>query len=167
MAMYERENPVVFGFPPTRDCLTSMQVLTCSLEINAPAHEIWRVLTTPELVKEWACAYLVGLSIRTSWKEGGEVSWRAADGEVQARGKVAAFRPDRLLKFDYDAGPSGERPGFSETFAIEPVNGMTRLQLTTGPLGKADYDAMRGRAAQAVEEIKSLAEESAQIHGLR
>ena len=144
-----------------------MQVLTCSLEINAPAHEIWRVLTTPELVKEWACAYLAGLSIRTSWKEGGEVSWRAADGAVQACGRVAAFRPDRLLKFDYDAGPGGERPSFSETFEIEPVNRMTRLQLTAGPLETSHFETMRGKAALAVEEIKSLAEESAQIHGLR
>lgn len=151
----------------TKDCVTTMQVLTCSLEINAPAREIWRVLTTPELVKEWASAYLVGLSIRTSWKEGGEVSWRAANGAVQACGRVAAFRPDRLLKFDYEPDSSGERPSFSETFEIEPVNRMTRLRLTTGPLGKADFDATRGRAAQAVEEIKSLAEESAQIHGLR
>lgn len=144
-----------------------MPVLTCSLEIDAPAHEVWRVLTTSELVKEWASAYLQGLSIRTSWKEGSDVSWRAADGAVQACGKVASFRPDRLLKFDYDPGPLGERPAFSETFEIETMDRRSRLHLTAGPLGEAHFEAMRGAATQAVEEIKSLAEESAQIRGLR
>lgn len=144
-----------------------MSTLKCSLEIDAPASEVWRVLTTPELVKEWAAAYVEGLSIRTSWREGEPVTWRAADGAVQASGKVAAFRPDRLLRFDYESGPLDEPRSFSETFEIEPVNQGSRLRLTTGPLAREQADIMRDRARHAVAEIKSLAEESAQIHRLR
>ena len=144
-----------------------MPTLKCSLEIDAPANEVWRVLTTPELVREWACAYLDGLSIRTSWKEGDAVTWKTPDGAIHARGKVVACRPQTLLKFNYDSGLRAERRSFSETFEIEEIDDKTRLQLTTGPLDKADFNSMKDQAGQAIEEIKSLAEESARIHGLR
>lgn len=144
-----------------------MSIFKCTLDIDAPASEVWRVLTTPELVKEWAAVYVEGLSIRTSWREGEPVTWRAGDGAVQACGKVAAFRPERLLRFDYDSGPRDEPRSFSETFEIEPSDHGSRLRLTTGPLAEGQADVMRSQARQAVAEIKSLAEESAQIHRLR
>ena len=141
-----------------------MKTLKCTLEIDAPAHEVWRVLTTNELVKEWASAYVDGLSIRTSWKEGEKVTWQAPGGTVRACGKLTTFQPDRLLRFDYDGSPRAERGNFSETFELEPGDRNTRLRLTTGPLDQTAFDAMMGPARKAIEEIRSLAEESAQIH---
>ncbi len=144
-----------------------MPTLKRELEIDAPPHEVWRVLTTPELVREWAGAYLDGLSIRTSWREGEAVTWKRPDGAVHAHGTVAAFQPETLLKFDYDAGPAPERRSFSDTFEIETLADGARLRLTTGPLDKAGLKALERSAERAIEEIKSLAEESAQIHRLR
>ena len=141
-----------------------MPILTRSLDIDAPPNEVWRVLTNPELIREWAAAYLEGISIRTSFREGDAVTWKAPGGETRSFGKVAACKPERLLKFDYAADPRG---AFSETFEISAIDHMTRLKVTTGPLDKADLDALRRPSQQAIEGIKSLAEESAQIHGLR
>lgn len=141
-----------------------MKTLKCTLEIDAPAHEVWRVLTTNELVKEWASAWVDGLSIRTSWKEGEKVTWQAPGGTVRACGKLTTFQPDRLLRFDYDASPRAERRNFSETFEIEAADRRSRLLLTTEPLDQKTFDAMMGPARQALAEIRSLAEESAQIH---
>ena len=56
---------------------------------------------------------------------------------------------------------------FSETFEIEAMDRRTRLRLITGPLEIGAMRAMKHRADKAIEEIKSLAEESAQIHRLR
>lgn len=145
-----------------------MPTLKRSLEIDAPAREVWRVLTTPDLIREWAAAYDDGLSIRTSWKEGDKVTWKAADGATRASGAIAAYQPEKLLKFDYDAGPIAERRSFSDTFEIEEVEGdRSRLRVVTGPLEKEDFEALKRPTEQAIEEIRSLAEESAQIHGLR
>ena len=63
-----------------------MPVLKRTLEIDAPPTEVWRVLTTPELVREWAAAYLDGISIRTSWREGEKVTWKAPNGSTRACG---------------------------------------------------------------------------------
>ena len=98
-----------------------MHTLRRSLEIDAPPNEVWRVLTTPELVREWAAAYVDGISIRTSWREGERVAWKRPDGGTQAVGTVAAFKPERLLRFDYAAEPGAAEPrSFSDTFEISP-----------------------------------------------
>lgn len=141
-----------------------MPVLKRTLDIDAPPNEVWRVLTSPELIREWAAPYLAGISIRTSFREGESITWKAPGGATRSCGTVAACKPERLLKFDYETDPRGP---FSDTFEISAYNRMTRLKLTTGPLDKADLDALKRPTQQAIEEIKSLAEESAQIHGLR
>lgn len=141
-----------------------MRVLKRSLEIHAPPVEVWRVLTTPELVREWAAAYQDGLSIRTSWREGDPVAWKTATGITRATGTIAAFQPERLLRFDYQAD---DRGAFSDTFEIVAKENRTWLELTTGPLADDDLSALQKPTEDAIREIKSLAEESAQIHGLR
>lgn len=141
-----------------------MRTLKHSLKIDAPPTEVWRVLTTPELVREWACAYRDGLSIRTTWREGETVTWKAPDGSTHASGEVVAFRPGELLKFDY---PSDPRGAFSDTFEIVARDDGTCLEVTTGPLDDATLKALERPFEEAAREIKSLAEESAQIHGLR
>jgi uncharacterized protein YndB with AHSA1/START domain len=141
-----------------------MQTLMRTLEIDAPANEVWHVLTTPELVREWAAAYLEGIQIRTSFREGDRVTWKSASGEPRSWGTVAVCQPERLLKFEYESDPQGT---FSDTFEISEFKHKTRLRLTTGPLDEAHFEALKRPHRQAIEEIKSLAEESAQIHGLR
>lgn len=141
-----------------------MPVLKRTLEIDAPAGEVWRVLTTPELVREWAAAYLDGISVRTSWREGEKITWKAPNGATRSCGTVAAFKPGRLLKLDYPDDPRGP---FSDTFEIAANDRITRLEFTTGPLTEAELEALEGPTEEAIREIKSLAEESAQIHGVR
>lgn len=145
-----------------------MTTLKHTLEIDAPPTEVWRVLTTPELVREWAAAYTDGLSIRTSWREGEPVTWKEADGSTRAGGTVAAIRPERLLKFEYTEGAvAPEGRSFCDTYEISENGRMTRLEFTMGPLDPNDAKAMERQAEDAIREIKSLAEESAQIHGSR
>jgi uncharacterized protein YndB with AHSA1/START domain len=141
-----------------------MPTLKRTLDIDAPPNEVWRVLTTPELIREWAAAYHDGIQIRTSFRAGEPVTWKARDGATRSFGTVAACEPERLLRFEYQTDPRGP---CSETFEISEFDHGTRLKLTTGPLEQADFEALKRPTQQAIEEIKSLAEESAQIHGLR
>jgi uncharacterized protein YndB with AHSA1/START domain len=141
-----------------------MQVLKRSLEIDAPPTEVWRVLTTPELVREWAAAYAEGIQIRTSFREGESITWKAANGATRSCGTVAACKPERLLRFEYQGDGRGV---FSDTFEISEADQKTRLMFTSGPFAQADFEALERPTQLAIEEIKSLAEESAQIHGLR
>ena len=107
------------------------------------------------------------LKIRTTWREGSDVTWKTPTGAIKACGKIATLEPEKRLRFDYPADPLAERPMFSETFEIEAMDRRTRLRLTTGPLETGAMRAMKTCADKAIEEIKSLAEESARIHRLR
>jgi hypothetical protein len=78
-------------------------------------------------------------------------------------GAIAAFEPERLLKIEYDAETRG---AFPDTFEIVEKEDRTWLNMSTGQLDEAGLRAAE-RAEEAIREIKSLAEESAQIHGLR
>lgn len=142
-----------------------MQVLKHAVFIDAPPSEVWRILTTPELVKEWAAAYLDGLSIRTSWRPGDEVAWKTPGGATCSAGVVAACEPERLLKFEYSRSvlaPKGQP--VCETFEVAEDTGGARLEYSAGPFDPATFEALKGPAEQAAHEIKSLAEESAEIH---
>ncbi|WP_296600345.1 SRPBCC domain-containing protein [Phenylobacterium sp.] len=137
-----------------------MPTLKRTLEIHAPPTEVWRVLTNPELIREWAAAYQDGISIRTSWRQGEPVTWKAPDGTTQAQGAIAAIEPGRLLKIDYDADA---RAAFPDTFEIVAKEDRTWLNVSADQLDEDDLKA----AEEALLEIKSLAEESAQIRGAR
>lgn len=137
-----------------------MPTLKRTLEIYAPATEVWRVLTNPELIREWAAAYQDGISLRTSWRQGEPVTWKAPDGTTHAQGAIAAIEPERLLKIDYDADT---RASFPDTFEIVAKEDRTWLNVSAEQLADDDLKA----AEEALLEIKSLAEESAQIHGSR
>lgn len=142
-----------------------MQVLRQSLFIDAPPDEVWRVLTTPEIVKEWAAAYVDGLSIRTTWRPGDNVAWKTPSGATRSSGAVAACEPGRLLRFEYTRAefiPEGR--SFCDTFELTAANDGTRLEFTSGPFDEAALEALKGPTEQAALEIKSLAEESAEIH---
>lgn len=145
-----------------------MTTLKHTLEIDAPATEVWRVLTTPELVREWASAFNDGLHIRTTWREGDPVTWKEAGGRTRAHGAVAAVKPERLLRFEYTEGAvAPEGRSFCDTFEITENGRMTRLEYTTGPFDVGDAEVLDRQTEEAIREIKSLAEESAQIHGVR
>lgn len=137
-----------------------MPTLKRSLEIDAPPTEVWRVLTNPELVREWAAAYQDGISVRTSWRAGERITWKSADGSTQAVGAIAAIEPERLLKIRYD---DDDARSFPDTFEIVAKEDRTWLNVSADEVDEADLKA----AEEALQEIKSLAEESAQIHGLR
>ena len=137
-----------------------MPTLKRSLEIDAPPTEVWRVLTNPELVREWAAAYQDGISVRTSWRAGERITWKSADGSTQAVGAIAAIEPEKLLKIRYD---DDDARSFPDTFEIVAKEDRTWLNVSADEVDEADLKA----AEEALQEIKSLAEESAQIHGLR
>lgn len=139
-----------------------MPSLQRSLEIDAPPNEVWHVLTNPELVREWAAVYLDGVSVRTTWREGEPITWKGADGEIQATGAIATCQPERLLKIRYEADTA-----FPETFEIVAREDRTWLNMSASQIDEDDLKAAEQIAEDAIREIKSLAEESAQIHGRR
>jgi uncharacterized protein YndB with AHSA1/START domain len=76
-----------------------------SIRINAAPEKVWTALTTPALIKQW----FLGVDTQTDWKVGSPIVHR---GEWQgkpyeAKGKIIAFEPGRILAHDHWSKLSG------------------------------------------------------------
>lgn len=79
---------------------------TASAVISATPAEVWRALTTPEMVRE----YMFGAEVRTDWKKGGEIRFTGAyDGHpYEDKGTIEAIAPRKCLAFTHWSSMSGE-----------------------------------------------------------
>src|SRR5436190_4229864 len=130
------------------------------IEIEAPARDVWRVLTSRDLVREWASAFAEDIDLVATWRTGGRICWKAEG--VERNGVISEFHPERRLVIDYRDDPRGP---LSETFELLSDGPWTRLVLTIGPLYAAADAPLSPRAGRALGDIKDLARELTRIRG--
>jgi uncharacterized protein YndB with AHSA1/START domain len=106
--------------------------VTRRVMLPAPRHEVWRALTSPELLGAW-----LGEVVELEPRAGGAVIVRDADGTTR-RGLVERAEPERTLVFRWrrlaGAGRSlrvGEATRV--VFALEDDRAGTRLTVTEEP----------------------------------
>lgn len=67
-----------------------------SIEVNAPAEALWKVLTDNEAIPQ----YMFGCIAETDWKPGSALLWKgAADGKLYVKGQVVAADAPRRLEY--------------------------------------------------------------------
>ena len=66
-----------------------------TITIKAPQHEVWRALTTPELIKEW----FFGVDTETDWNVGSPLVHRGVwQGKAyEDKGKIVRISPPDVL----------------------------------------------------------------------
>jgi len=77
-----------------------------SISIDASPAQVWKALTTPELIKK----YLMGTDVTTDWKEGSPITY---DGEYNGKkyhdkGVIKKVEPEKLLQSTYLSSMSGK-----------------------------------------------------------
>lgn len=136
------------------------------IEIAAPAKNVWRMLTDPELTKK----YMFGCVAVTDWKVGSALEWAATvEGKevVYVKGTVLAIEPEQLLSYTtIGVGPEYEdRPDnyLTVTCRLTPAGGKTRLEITQGDYarvtdGKKRYDDTVSGWGAVLQQMKAVAE---------
>jgi carbon monoxide dehydrogenase subunit G len=59
--------------------------ISTSITIDAPITEVWRALTTPEIIKQW----FFGVETETSWQVGGPIAHELTQVETVTHLRVA------------------------------------------------------------------------------
>ena len=81
-------------------------VATASIDIEAPAEQVWAALTEPEQI----AAYMFGSQVETDWQVGSAITWNGEwEGKpYQDKGEVLAYDEPRRLSVTHFSPLTGQ-----------------------------------------------------------
>lgn len=104
-------------------------IATASVEINAPASQVWDALINPELIEK----YLFGTKAISQWKVGSPIEYTGEwEGKTyHDKGTILQMLPEKLFQHTYFSSMSG-LPDLPENYAnvsyeLDEESGKTRL----------------------------------------
>lgn len=135
---------------------------TSSITINASIEEVWKAITTPELIKQW----FFGVDTESDWKVGSPL---VHTGEWQGKsyvdkGEIVRIEPPRLLVHTHWSDLSG-KPDSPEnyqevTWALSERDGATELTITERNLPSEEAKAVSEESWKTVlNNLKQLLED--------
>lgn len=140
-----------------------MNTFTAKAEtiINAPADKVWRVLTDPNLVKQW----LFGTDMTADWKVGGAIRYKGEwEGKsYEDKGTILELEPAKLLVSTYWSGLSGQ-PDVPEnyqkvSYRLDPEGEGTKLTITQeGNMTEESAKHSESNWNMVLKSLKALAE---------
>jgi uncharacterized protein YndB with AHSA1/START domain len=137
-----------------------------SIDIPASKEQVWKVLLTDELMRNWYSEFSEGSHAVTDWKEGSKVIFKdkSENGMI---GRVAVHKPQEALVVTYEGmlTPQGEDyeseaarqvKGGQEAFYLKGVNGHTHLDIESD-MTEEFFEAMSKAWDKALLQISKLA----------
>lgn len=81
--------------------MTEFQPIVIEIIVNAPVSNTWKVLTEPELIKQWMSEE--PLDIITDWKIGGPILIKGNIHEVyfENTGRILQFEKNKILSYEH------------------------------------------------------------------
>lgn len=138
--------------------------INTSFETTASAADIWHMLTTTDIVNQWAQAFGDGVYIDTTWQAGAELLWKIGTGETGVKGIIVTKEQDTLLEYgyydDHSAEPGTPLGEYSESFSIEDRGDTRILNMKAGPLSEEHFVAHEPLWEKAAGIMKGLSEKS-------
>ena len=106
--------------------------LTTKIDINAPAAEVWKGLTDPEIVKQ----YFFGTNVKSDWKEGSPITFSGEwEGKSYSdKGEIQEITPGKYVKYSYwsSMGGTEDKPEnyANVSYTLDENDGFTTLTVT-------------------------------------
>ena len=137
--------------------------LRTSVSINASAEDVWKALTTPELIKRW----FFGVDTETDWRVGSPLVHRGVyQGKpYEDKGTVVEFDPPRALAHSHWSPVSGQ-PDSPENYQLvrwelSPRDAETELTVTENNLPSDEARKASEQAwEQALNGLKQLLDDA-------
>jgi len=132
-----------------------------SINIKASPEEIWKAMTTPELIKQW----FFGVDTYTDWQVGSPLVHRGVwQGKpYEDKGEILRIDPPKLLVHTHWSAVSGipDRPENHEeiTWELSDRDGATELTITEQNLSSEEARAVSEQGWKAaLNNLKELLE---------
>jgi uncharacterized protein YndB with AHSA1/START domain len=106
--------------------------LTTSINIKAPAAEIWKGLTDPEIVRQ----YFFGTNVKSDWQAGSPITFSGAwEGKsYEDKGIIQEITPGKYIKYSYwsSMGGTEDKPENYAyvSYSLDEKEGGTTLTIT-------------------------------------
>jgi len=132
-----------------------------SISIDAPAADVWKALTTPELVSQ----YLMGTTVTTDWKEGSPITYEGTyNGKsYHDKGVIKKAEPGKLLQSTYwsSAGGKEDKPENYNlvTYRLSENDGQTVVTLTQDNVqSEKEKEHVTGNWNAVLQKLKEVVE---------
>ena len=133
----------------------SKRILEKSIEIDAPAANVWRVFTDPALTRQMGGEYV------TTWKVGSSFGWKGLDGKMYTEGTILQLEPGKHLQHNLFRAGSDREVASVITYDLHEKDGQTTLRSReefTNPLNEEEYTEASEGWDTALLAVKDLAE---------
>ena len=138
-----------------------------SIEINAPAEKVWKVLLGADYIKIWYTAFGEGLEAKTDWQLGSKAVFNDQKGDGMI-GRIITNEPNKKITIEYDgfmvkgqedftSEAALATKGSQETYTLVSASNGTALDITCD-MDENYFDMMSGMWENAVQKIKKLSE---------
>ncbi len=139
-------------------------VVRDSVQINAPAPQVWDALVTPAMTRK----FMFDCEAISDWQPGSPLLWRGAtDGKVYVKGHIVDIEQNRRLTYTtFD--PNGnleDIPGnyLTVTLTLDQDDSGTVLHVSQGDFGKVEnglkrYEHTVGGWGMTLARLKELVE---------
>jgi uncharacterized protein YndB with AHSA1/START domain len=106
--------------------------LTTQIDIKAPAAQVWKGLTDPDMVKQ----YFFGTNVKSDWKAGSPITfsgeWEGRN--YQDKGNIQEIIPGKYVKYSYwsSMGGTEDKPEnyANVSYTLDENEGFTTLTVT-------------------------------------
>lgn len=136
----------------------SKSIATASAVIPATPTEVWRALTTPEMVRQ----YMFGSEVHTDWKKGSPIRFTGEykGQRYEDKGEIRAVEPGRRLSFTHWSSMSGE-PDTPEnhhlvTYKLEPSGTETKVTVSQENVPTEKLEEFSANWAHVLEGLKNV-----------
>ena len=132
-----------------------------SIQVHAPASEVWRAITDPEMVKK----YFFGTNVESDWKKGSPITysgiWKGK--EYRDKGEILEIEKEKKLSHTHWSSLSGTPAEaenfFTVTYELEPRGEDTVVSVVqTGLMSQETYDHSGENWDMVLNKMKELLE---------
>ena len=140
-----------------------------SVEIEASAGRVSKILTDPNISREWIRTWWPEFDVLESdWQPGSPVLWRLCNGQIGGEGMVVVSEPYWELIYNFSPKECDFRQSEVIAFKLREINDVTLLAITVGNFGdSAQHEACYSIAVdnwnKTLPKLKALAEERVRV----